>query len=290
MNHHFNPQINWQPFNNHQLAIQAQNKASSSASSTLNSSPQSAFSRVDQIGKKNFPMHANAQMPYVNLSWEISPAQTNSSIQKQKKTRASAQKTQQVSCQSVLKEAKKKNYTTPSQKEIEALYHMSLKNAAAMLEMSQSKLKKHCREYGIEKWPYRSAQKQLNEIEEELRCSFAQNSNSSVSSTIYQSSSSGSSANNQVDVEDSSSGYANCDAEEPPHTFRPIIESEDSQRFLYSHVPEFQISPLTPLLPPISQLNLTPLRLTNEDKPLTGDAILRRARLALKNSTPSLHG
>ncbi len=289
MNHHFNPQINWQPFNNHQLAIQAQNNASSSASSALNSNPQSAFSRVDQIGKENFPMHANAQMPYVNLSWEISPAQTNSSIQKQKKTRASAQKTQ-VSCQSVLKEIKKNyNRTVPSQSEIEALYHMSLKDAAAVLEMSQSKLKKHCREYGIEKWPYRSTQKQLNRIEKELRCSFAQNSNSSVSSTIHQSSYIGSSAGNQADVEDSSSEYANCDAQEPPHTFRPIIESEDSQRFLYSHVPEFQISPLTPLLPPISQLNLTPLRLSNEDKPLTGDAILRMARQALKNSPPSLH-
>ncbi|CUI17305.1 hypothetical protein PNK_1696 [Candidatus Protochlamydia naegleriophila] len=96
MNNHFNLILNYQPVNNHQLAIQTQNNASSSASSMTTPSSHSADSRVDRIGKEHFPEHANAQIPYVNLSRGMFLAKLNDSIQKQDKTRASAQNTQQV--------------------------------------------------------------------------------------------------------------------------------------------------------------------------------------------------
>ncbi|CUI17306.1 hypothetical protein PNK_1697 [Candidatus Protochlamydia naegleriophila] len=107
MNNQFNSRINWQPFNNQSIAIQAQNTASSSAFSTFDPRPQSAVSRADQIGKENFPVHANAQMPYVNLSGGMASAEANNKIQKQGKTRVTAQQTQQVS-QSVLSKKKTK--------------------------------------------------------------------------------------------------------------------------------------------------------------------------------------
>ncbi|CUI17307.1 hypothetical protein PNK_1698 [Candidatus Protochlamydia naegleriophila] len=148
---------------------------------------------------------------------------------------------------------------------------MSLKDAAATFDISVSKLKKHCREYGIRRWPSQFAQNQLWEkIEKELgQRSFDQHSNSLVSPAINQPSSSGSNADNQVyaedhqtseiNVEDSSIGHFDSYAEEP-HSFRPT-EREESQERLYSYFPDFQIQPLTySLLPSISQLNLSPIK------------------------------
>ncbi len=233
MNNHFNLTLNYQPINNHQLATQAQNKASSSASSIPTPSSHSADSRVDRIGKEHFPEHATAHIPYVNLKGGIFLAKINDSIQKQDKTRASAQKTQQVIGQS--KEKRRYSSQVPSKSAIEALYHLSSKEAAETLNISENALRKHCRKYGIKKWPYRSIldthyKDILKQVGQRL---FDQHSNGLVS---------------------------------------PVINQSSSSR-----------------LPSISQLNLTPLSQSN-DKPLTGDAILRRARQALDISNPSLKG
>ncbi len=288
MNNQFNSQINWQPFNNQPIVIQTENNASSSGSSIPGPS---AFSRVGRIEKENFPVQANAQMPYVNLSGRLSPVQTTTKIQKQIKTRASAQKTQQVSSQSPLPKGKRKyNRAIPSQSEIEALYHLPLKKAAKTLDICESKLQNLCRNYGLKKWPY----KPQPAIKLKLINHYA---NSLVSPAIAQPSSIVSTEDTQdyrvnslfrmADFEGASTGYFNSHVEEPSHSFRPI-ERDNTHGLEHLHsVPDFPIPP--PRLPSISQLNLSPLRPSN-DKPLTGDAILRKARQALNHSNSSLNG
>ncbi len=302
MNIYFNPDA-YNPYTNGQYpAFQASNNASSSSSSSIPvPSPQSAALRADQIGKENFSGPANTQIPSVNLNSGMPSIQTSNNIKKKKKAKATARKTQQAT-RSVLpeKERKKPNFAIPSKDEIETLYHMNLEEAAAALNISHTKLKFLCRGYGINKWPYRSIRKQQSrEKIEKIRKqhSIDQYPKSLISPNTTQPSSSGSNEDlvyvedNRTLMVDSEGSYVNdfnSYAEEPVHSFQPI--EEGSQEFLCSYVRDFPMPPLTfSPLPSISQLNLSPLRPSN-DKPLTGDAILRMAKQALNNSNSSLNG
>ncbi len=290
MNHDFTPLNYREPFNSSYTALPAGNNASSSTSATPGPSPQSIVAKVGQIGKEYFPGQANAQMPYVNLSGRLSPVQTTNKIQKQVKTRASTQKTQQVTSQSVLPKKKRQHYSfpAPSKSEIEALFHLSLDEAAETLKISMRNLRQFCRENGIKRWPSRfslSRQFKTFKTEEQglkrgliLPASAAPSSSASQRNQIY---------DNRIPMANSSTSYFNSHAEEAPHSFRPI-ERDNSHREERLHsVPNFPIQP--PRLPSIFQLNLTPVSQSN-DKPLTGDAILRMAKQALNHSNSSLNG
>ena len=61
-------------------------------------------------------------------------------------------------------EKKIAEYKRPTKKEIQFLFDKKLEVASDILGISTTNLKKLCREYGIEKWPYRNNQAKNKKI------------------------------------------------------------------------------------------------------------------------------